>query len=79
MIKLTAGDMKALLVRAHQADTIDRWCELAVEWMEKAQEGLDKYCVLEAAFRNALPYVPTDKRNALTEGFTAQNDLHGPK
>lgn len=37
---LTAADMKALLVRARKAGTLDRWCELAIEWMEKAEQHI---------------------------------------
>jgi hypothetical protein len=38
--RLTAEDMRVLLARAREAGTVDRWCDLALEWMTFAQACL---------------------------------------
>jgi hypothetical protein len=42
VITLNLIDLKNLLTSARKAGTVDRWADIAVEWMEGAQKEIDR-------------------------------------
>jgi hypothetical protein len=81
-VKVTAEGMAALLHVARGRNTVDRWCDIAIEWMRQADAALSAHdnntdVIVQANLASTLsPHTPDQPSGALALLREASDDWH---